>query len=195
MNWTSYLQQFDDILSAENPHPPYDDSFYFDYVKMNYTRMKRWMKKSHITDENADIIRAIDQPQTWIVITEPWCGDAAHIVPILEQLSALNNLVTFKIQLRDSGSDIDSYLTGTTKSIPILVVRDALGNDIFVWGPRPQPGTELYNSLKESGAEFEEIKLALQNFYNADKSISTQNEVAGLIKAHHRANKKVTLAG
>lgn len=182
MNWTTYLQQFDDILGAEKPMPPYDDPFYFDYVKMNYTRMKRWMKKSQITEENAATIRSIGEAQRWVVITEPWCGDAAHIVPILFQLSELNDRITFEIQLRDSESEIDNYLTGTSKSIPILIVRNEAGNDLFVWGPRSKPGTELFKSLTESGADFEATKLALQNFYNADKSMSTQNEVVGLVK-------------
>ena len=70
-------------------------------------------------------------------VTEPmrWgrlflCGDAAHIVPIIYLMSRLNNNITLRIQLRDSGSEIEKYLTNGTKSIPMLIVRDENNKDL-----------------------------------------------------------------
>lgn len=184
MSWHEYLEYTHQLLTTDPPPSPYNNPDYHHYTKMNETRMRRWVKTNPIVKETADLIKAISQPQHWVVITEPWCGDAAHIVPILYLMSALNDQVHFELQLRDSESEIDQYLTNGSKSIPILIVRDEAGNDLFHWGPRPKEGQEMYLDLAARKADFETIKSAIQNYYNADKSLSTQQEVAALLKAH-----------
>ncbi|MCH5596960.1 thioredoxin family protein [Niabella ginsengisoli] len=184
LTWKEYLNYTHELLTAEPPVPPYDNTDYYHYTKMNETRMKRWLKANPITQETEVVVKSIKQPQHWTVITEPWCGDAAHIVPILYLLSELNDQIKFNLQLRDSDSEIESYLTNGSKSIPILIVRDVNGNDLFHWGPRPKAGQEMYLKLAEQKADFEVIKNAIQTYYNADKSLSTQNEIVELLKQH-----------
>lgn len=181
MNWTEYLEYMSNIVNSEAPPPPYDNEEYHHYTKMNETRMRRWLKTNPITEETKAAVEAIQQPQQWIVITEPWCGDAAHIVPIIYLMSVLNDQVTLELQLRDSGSEIEKYLTNGSRSIPMLIVRDDRGDDIFRWGPRPAKGQKLYLELAERKADFEAIKTFIQNYYNGDKSLSTQKEIAALI--------------
>ncbi|MBX2931422.1 MAG: thioredoxin family protein [Chitinophagaceae bacterium] len=182
MNWETYLEGFELILNAEKPTAPYDSAEYIDYTKLNYTRLKRWLKTAILSDETKAIIGAINKPQHWTVITEHWCGDAAHIVPILYLMSSLNDNIHFTIQLRDTDSEIDKYLTNGSKAIPILIVRDALHNDLFHWGPRPFNAQELFKTLKEKDASLEEIKEAIQVFYNNDKAEGIQKEVTALLK-------------
>lgn len=183
MNWNGYMDLTHEIVNSKNPQPPYDDSNFHHYTIMNETRMNRWLKVNPITNETASIVAAIEKPQTWVVITEPWCGDAAHIVPILYLMSTLNDKITFRLQLRDSDSEIEKYLTNGKKAIPILIVRDEAGNDLFSWGPRPADGQEVYDTLAAQKADVEEIKSAIQVFYNNNKSLSTQQEVADRLKA------------
>ncbi|PVD51015.1 thioredoxin family protein [Terrimonas sp.] len=182
MNWQQYLDYTHEILSEEKPQPPYDNPDYHHYTKMNDARMRRWVKTNPVTEETKAVLLQIQKPQQWIVITEPWCGDAAHIVPIIYLMSVQNNNITLQIQLRDSNSEIEQYLTGGTKSIPKLIVRDEKGKDLFSWGPRPREGQELYLSLRARKADFEETKVAIQNYYNNDKSLSTQKEIIALLK-------------
>jgi hypothetical protein len=97
-------------------------------------------------------------------------------------ISELNDNIQLEIQLRDADSEIEKYLTNGGKSIPILVIRDENGKDLAVWGPRPADCQVIFNQLKADGAEFGEIKIALQNWYNQDAGVSLQKELDNLIK-------------
>ncbi|AHF16397.1 hypothetical protein NIASO_16970 [Niabella soli DSM 19437] len=181
MTFQHYQGYFDEILKTVNPQPPYDNESYLQYTKLNWSRSQRWLKQNPLTTETVKAIAAITQKQQWAVITEPWCGDAAHIVPILYLMSALNDKIDFKLQLRDTDSEIERYLTNGTRSIPILIVRDEKGADLFHWGPRPAVAKKVYEELKEKKADFETAKIALQQVYNADKSLGIQEEVSRLL--------------
>lgn len=183
MTWNEYLEYFKEIVDGNERQPPYDNEEYYQYTKLNKSRNNRWLKQSPLTEATTQFMKdGIKAKQNWIVITEPWCGDAAHIVPVLYLMSELNDNIQFSIQLRDKDSEIEKYLTNGTRSIPILIVRDANDNDLFHWGPRSKEGTELFNELKEKNADFEAQKIALQDFYNKDKGKGVQDEVVELLK-------------
>ena len=80
MTFEAYHQYFESIIqkSPEQQTAPYNNPDYFDYTKLNWSRMNRWLKTGKITDAMTEAVKAIDSPQQWIIITEPWCGDAAH---------------------------------------------------------------------------------------------------------------------
>lgn len=178
MNYSNYSQLFDAILGTAVPASPYDDAMYLDYTKLNRSRMKRWDKQLKLDENLVSRIKQISSPQDWIIITEPWCGDAAHIIPFLVRLAEQNNLISYDIQLRDSEPFlIDSYLTNGTKSIPKFIVRDESGNDLLVWGPRPKGAQELMDRMKADNADFETTKIALQQWYNEDKGVSLCKEL------------------
>jgi hypothetical protein len=178
MNFTRYQEYFQSIIHAEQPAPPYDDPDYINYTKLNWSRQQRWIKVGILNPFLADLVQKINQPQQWIVITEPWCGDAAHTVPFLYKLSELNSLITLDIQLRDQEPHlIQRYLSGTSKSIPKFIIRNAADEDLMVWGPRPADSQVLFDRLKAEGADFEEFKMQLQQWYNHDKGVSLQEEL------------------
>ncbi len=182
MTWPQYLDYFNSILEDANRKSPYDDEAYFQYTKMNKSRTNRWLKHNPLTEATTNYMKGILPVQNWIVITEPWCGDAAHILPVLYLMSELNTNIHFCIQLRDEGSEIEQYLTNGTQSIPILIARDVNGHDLFRWGPRPKAAKELFEKLKQAAKPFEDIKTAIQEFYNKDKGKGVQEEVVKLLK-------------
>jgi len=181
MTWTDYTNYFDDILSNPAPLPPYDNPDYMDYTKMNHARMNRWIKKGILTEETKEVIAGIKAPQKWLLITEPWCGDAAHSVPFIQMMAALTDNVELEIQLRDSGSEIGDYLTNGGKAIPMLIIRDASGKDLAIWGPRPAECQVIFLEMKANNADFETQKITLQNWYNKDNGQSIQREIIKLI--------------
>lgn len=179
MNYTDYKQLFEQILNATAPQPPYNKEVYQHYTKLNYSRMKRWDKTLHLDEALVGKLKQLAQPQHWIIIVEPWCGDAAHCLPFLVQLAGQNPLITYELQLRDSEPFlINDYLTNGGKSIPKLIARDENGNDLFTWGPRPKPAQVLRDGLIAEQADNDTVILALQNWYNEDKGESLCRELA-----------------
>lgn len=181
MKFQQYLALFEEILHSENPEAPYSDAHFMNYTKLNWSRMNRWFKTGGLLPEAKAKIEAIDQPQKWILITEPWCGDAAHIVPFIKMLADLNPLIELELELRDQEPfRINDYLTNGGKAIPKLIIQDASAKDLAVWGPRPKEAQELYASLKASEADFETVKITLQNWYNEHKGVEIQEELMRL---------------
>lgn len=176
MKWNEYMSLFDDILNGQHTEATYDDPHFMEYVKLNKSRMSRWLKTGKLNEDLKSAITKLDEPQYWILITEPWCGDAAHSNPFVFLMSELNANIQLEIQLRDNGSEIDNYLTNGGKAIPKLIVRDEQGKDMWVWGPRPKAAQDYFQELKTMGLAVEDQKAKLQEWYNQDKGTEIQNE-------------------
>lgn len=182
MDFQQYLDLFQDILSNPNAPAPYNNIDYLDYAKLNWTRQQRWLKTGVVDAVLAAFIAGIRKPQQWIIITEPWCGDASHTVPFIHKLTQLNPLINVSYQLRDAEPFlIEQYLTNGGKAIPKLVIRDEEGKDLLVWGPRPEECQVLYMSLTGAQADFATIKTELQKWYNQDRGTMFQRELLEML--------------
>ncbi len=178
MNYKEYQELFDVILNGSFTASPYDSEEYVEYVKLNQARMRRWDKTLQLSDELLTKIKRINKKQHWIIVTEPWCGEAAHIVPFLIKMAKESEFISYDVQLRDSEPFlISSYLSNGTKGIPKMIVRDESNNDLFIWGPRPQEAQLYRDNLSAANTELEAIKQALQQWYNKDKGQSLTKEI------------------
>jgi hypothetical protein len=72
-------------------------------------------------------------------------------------------------------------LTNGGKSIPKLIIRNDVGHDKVVWGPRPDALQNIFEQQKAEGKPFEEIKEAIQKWYNEDKGEEIQKELTKLL--------------
>lgn len=180
MDFNTYIEHFESILHASTPTPPYDNAEHMEFTKLNWSRTSRWLKNGVLTEETLAKLSTIKN-QKWILIAEPWCGDAAHSVPFIALMAKANSTIELEIQLRDSGSEIDNYLTNGGKSIPKLIIRDQNGKDLAVWGPRPKDCQAEFNRLKETGMAYDDLKIELQKWYNTDKGATIQKEILALI--------------
>ncbi len=184
MTFKEYQDYFETIINTpiSEQDAPYDNSDYMDYTKLNWSRMNRWLKTGKLIDEMKETVRGIKRPQNWIIITEPWCGDAAHSVPFIEMIARENPLISTSYSLRDSSPFlIEGYLTNGSKSIPKLLIRDESGQDIAIWGPRPEDCQTFYQRLLDEKADLEKIKTELQIWYNANKGQAVQQELLTLL--------------
>ena len=185
INWYEYLSSFEDILSRKLTKKPYDNVTYLEYVKLNKSRMNRWLRTGLLKGSTQQTIEKIREVQNWYIITEPWCGDAAHIVPFIYLLSELNQNIKLTLILRDSEPEwIERYLTNGSRSIPKLIVRNNYDEDLFTWGPRPKECQLLISELKKQQISDEEIKKCAQEWYNKNKGISLQEEIRNKIELH-----------
>lgn len=184
MDFSAYLAEFSRILNSPSPEAPYDQPEYLDYTRLNWSRMNRWLKKGTLLEPFVKAVKDIQHPQRWIVITEPWCGDAAHSLPFIHLASELNPLIAVDFELRDADPfRINEYLTGGSKSIPKFVIKDGRDEDLATWGPRPAACQELYDRLNVEGADFEQKKTDLQHWYNNDKGKSLQDELTAILSS------------
>lgn len=183
MSFEEYMTLFEEILANENPIEPYNDAEYFNYTKLNLARSKRWLKRGKLNEETIAAVTSINKPQTWIVITEPWCGDASHLVPFIHLMAKENPLIQVMYELRDQEPNrINSYLTNGSKSIPKLIIKDKEGNDLSTWGPRPIKCQEYYMQTLEDKTDIEKAKEILQIWYNQDQGVEIQKELTEIIQ-------------
>jgi hypothetical protein len=156
------------------------------YTALNQQRMHRWKKTIQLLPSVENAIRAVTLPQTWLVLTEAWCGDAAHIIPVLHALATLNPLITLGFVFRDENPELmDRYLTnGVSRSIPKLIAVDTVTREeLFTWGPRPAPLQTTFLKMRDDGMAYAAIKEELQRWYNKDKAVTIQQEMAELASA------------
>jgi Thioredoxin len=182
MNYEKYRQLFEEIITSDPIPAPYDNPDYMNYVELNQKRQERWEKKGELSADTIETLSNIRGKQNWILITEPWCGDAAHSCPFIMKMAEQNPKINLSVQLRDSDSEIEHYLTNGGKSIPILVVRNENNEDLFVWGPRPKEAQEIHLQNLSANKTIEEKKIELQKWYNEDKGKTIQHEISTLIK-------------
>jgi Thioredoxin len=154
------------------------------YTLLNHTRMKRLDKTVKIGEEIQRKFENFNGDQTWMVITESWCGDAAHALPAMNQLTNLTPNIDLKVVLRDENHGLmDAFLTLGAMSIPKLIVLDNETQEIVAdWGPRPSVATHLVIDYKaEYGHLSPEFKKDMQVWYNEDKSQNIIEDLADLI--------------
>ena len=153
------------------------------YTKLNLSRMKRWMKTGKINSELEEAIKAINEPQTWVILTEAWCGDAAHSMPFIARVAELNPNITLDIKLRDENLDLmDKYLTNGGRSIPKLIAFDESNTEIFNWGPRPEKMQDTFYEMKELNLPYAEVSESLQKMYNENAGVAMQLELVNELK-------------
>jgi hypothetical protein len=186
ISYEAYTTLIDELVAKGQTTGPDQSEAFIHYTALNQQRMRRWEKTIQLLPPVESAIRNVSLPQTWLVLTEAWCGDAAHSIPALHALAALNPLITLCFVFRDENPGLmDRYLTnGISRSIPKLIALDtATRDELFTWGPRPAPLQAIFMQLKEAGTPFAAIKEELQRWYNKDKSTTIQEEMAVLVAA------------
>ncbi|MFC4267977.1 thioredoxin family protein [Polaribacter marinivivus] len=153
------------------------------YSLLNDKRMKRLDKTIKIFDDTKQFLKTIKSPQTWLVLTEGWCGDAAQNLPVIHKMTEVNSNINLQLVLRDENLELmDLFLTNGGRSIPKLIALDKDLNILFTWGPRPQTATNMVLDYKtKHGSLDAQFKQDLQVWYNKDKGESIQNDFKELI--------------
>lgn len=171
--YPEYRQLVSDLLSENKSTTANGPESLVGYSKLNHSRMKRLDKTTKLPEKVVHAMQSIDEPTTWTVLSEGWCGDAAQNLPAINKMAELNPLITLRIVLRDEQPELmNEYLTNGGQAIPKLIqVQDnkVTGN----WGPRPSVATNMVNDYKaKHGTVDAEFKKDLQIWYNKNKNES-----------------------
>lgn len=154
------------------------------YSMLNDRRMKRWDKTLKINESVSNAFSNADLDITWVVLSEGWCGDAAHVLPVLNKLAGLNKGIDLKIVLRDDNEELmNNFLTNGGKSIPKLIMYDNQKQEVVnSWGPRPSVATKMVNDYKtKHGGLDPQFKEDLQLWYNKDKGVTIAEDLLKLL--------------
>lgn len=154
------------------------------YTKLNFSRMKRILKTTPISEDVTNTVDCLNDKLTWVVLAESWCGDAAQNLPVFAKIAETNPNITLKILLRDDNPEVmDQYLTNGGKSIPKLIALDENLNEVGTWGPRPKFLQDwLYENKANPKMEMSELKEQFQVWYTKDKGQTLQKEMVLLMK-------------
>lgn len=185
MNYSAYMALTEQLVNEGRTSGPNQSEAYVYYTKLNLQRMNRLNKTITIPTELCKLIAQKAQHWTLLIITEPWCGDAAQCVPALEKLALCSPNIQTKYILRDENPEVmDAYLTNGGRSIPKLICLDEQLQEVFTWGPRPDVIQAVMNDLKANGVtEIAQIVEAIQKAYNDNKQAGIYEELAAVLNS------------
>lgn len=184
IDYPTYFDQVTQFYQQQATSGPDQSKAMVEYTALNYRRMKRLNKSLTLDREHELFLKSLSAPQTWLVITEAWCGDAAQIAPIVFKMAEASPAITLKFVYRDEHPELmDAFLTNGGRSIPKLIALNDSDEVLFTWGPRPKLATALVEDFKSKNEIFtSEFKQELQNWYNKDRGKSTVNDLVALLK-------------
>lgn len=182
MSYDVYLALIHDLVSEGHTTGSNQSEELVAYTKLNLQRMERIQKTVHITPELEAKVKAISSPQTWLCITEAWCGDAAQNLPVFARLAELNNNIKLRLVLRDENLDlIDRYLTNGGRAIP-KVIAIAHEKELWSWGPRPAAMQEKVLAYKQNpDFSHDEFVIQLHTWYAHNKTMDLQAELQKIV--------------
>lgn len=178
-----YNNYFKKIVDKEITIDPYNQEGYYNYTEANYKRINTLKNK---IDLDKKLYNTLSEIENWhfVLISEPWCGDASFAQPVIEAVAIAGGL-NVKIALRDSNEELmNAFLTNGGKSMPIFIALDENLNYQFHWGPRPAPLQKEISILLESKPTLEEKIKVAHLWYIKDKGATFQQELLDLIKQH-----------
>jgi hypothetical protein len=183
LTYAAYRQHIAEVMAT--PHPDEQLAKMLPHYQTAVDRMDNVAPTVALLPELEAALGRLSSQYIWAIITEGWCGDASHTVPIIEAVAeASGGHLATRYFLRDSHPDlIDRYLTNGGRAIPIAVVlhADTL-TEAGVWGPRPAPLQAIHQDFKARAVPFKEVITTTNNWYDQDASRTTQQEMLALVQ-------------
>lgn len=182
MNYTTYLEQsvdykaYQDLFIQKNENP--EAYTYGQYVPMNHQRSNRLDRTFKLSEEQIASIQNIAK-QTWLVISEHWCGDASQTVPVMAKIAeASNGNITLRFVYRDEVPELmQAHLTNGGMAVPKIIQLNSQNDLLADWGPRPKEAQELVLTLRANPETASNYSEELHKWYAKDKQQSTVNEL------------------
>lgn len=139
-------------------------------------------RRAEVPAPFVDRVNALGGAWHLLVLSADWCGDAVNTVPAIARLAELSSNTDLKILDRDSNLDLmDAHLTGTSRSIPAVIVLDANFVEHGWWGPRPA-ALQRWVMAEGQALEKSERYKHVRGWYARDRALATLEEVVSLME-------------
>lgn len=187
MSYPAYRTLMSDLVKTQSTTGLDKSEEMVGYTILNEQRMKRWDKTLKVSVDAQEKIATFKGDVTWLVLTESWCGDAAHVIPVINKVAEFHPNIDLKLVLRDENDALmQQFLTNGGKSVPKLIMIDNISGEVLdTFGPRPKGATALVEDYKaEHGMLHPEFKEILQGWYNKDKGKNTIADLLMLLEVN-----------
>ena len=139
-------------------------------------------RRTVVPDSFVSRVAALGSAWHLLVLSEDWCGDAVNTVPVVARLAELAPNVDLCVLPRDRNLDLmDTHLTGTSRSIPIVIVLDQDFVERGWWGPRPAPLQQWVLGPGQS-LDKETRYREVRTWYARDRGLTTLEEVVAMME-------------
>ena len=185
LTFQQYLDLTKSIVESSTPQGMYANESTLRYTGSNLKRMNKVLAETVISQRLYNQLSELKEEWVWLVLSEPWCGDASWGTPALYLFASSSDKIDFRILLRDEHLEImKAYQTEGTDSIPKLVcLRKSDLNEVGTWGPRPAILHDMVLKWKnETGIDYRESVRQLHAWYEQDMSRSIDQELSILVK-------------
>ena len=100
LTYAAYVDLMAEQAAAAPPADDAEAAEKIEYTKLNLHRSGRISRTWRPSEELAALAARLE-PQLWMVLTEPWCGDSAQCLPCLAVLADAVNNIDLRLLLRD----------------------------------------------------------------------------------------------
>lgn len=179
-DYSGYRKHIDELYDRGETTSGDTSDAMLHYTDLNRSRMNKWDKRYHPSEEVLNAVKSLDTPEIWLVLTEGWCGDAAQSLPLLVKMAEANDNIQIKMALRDQNTDLmDHFLTNGGRAIPKLIRINAETLEVINdWGARPAIAQEMVVSAKAAG---EDYATPLHLWYAKNKGAEMEREMVELL--------------
>lgn len=185
IDWDTYFKLMKDMVASTNPPGLYADPKMQRYTESNLQRTNLVLDKMVLNQKLYNALSDLQEEWVWLVISEPWCGDASWGMTALHLIASATDKIELKILLRDEYPQIiAAYQTNGGNAIPKLVcLRKHDMAELGTWGPRPQILQHMVNAMKaDPSIDFKENVRRLHAWYEEDMTGSIQDEILDLVR-------------
>jgi hypothetical protein len=142
-------------------------------------------RTARVGDEMVVAATALGRPFRLLAIVEDWCGDAINTVPVVARWVERVPTLALRLVRRDEHPELmDRYLTGTSRSVPIVIVLTGTMEELGHWGPRPSALQEWVMAQRRAGAG-KGLYPEIRKWYAQDRGESTLREILAVMRGPH----------
>ncbi len=172
------------VISPDRHTAARDWAAYLASVTKNAELWAGVYRTARVSDLAVARARAIAGKWHLLALTEDWCGDAVNSLPVLARLTEQVPSIDLRFVSRDANPDLmDEHLTGSSRSIPVVIALDGEFVERAWWGPRPAPLQEWFNGEEARGLDKAERYRRIRAWYARDRGATFLDELLGILEA------------